>query len=435
MVVGKAKVAALPLAYRVAITLRDTAPTLAAEPFAPYAPEVLSAEARWYAGDFHVHSRESGDASPGIDELAAFAAGKGLDFVELSEHNTTSQLEELGAAQAAAPALLLLPGIEYTTYDGHANAIGATAWVDHRIGQPGATIEAAADAVHAQGALFSVNHPVLDLGDLCIGCAWDHALDAGRIDAVEIATGGWMQSGLFFSEAAIAFWDSLCAEGHHIAAIGGSDDHSGGDASGMFASPIGDPTTMVFASELSVAGIVAGVKAGRTVVKLQGPGDPMVELTTDPPLAGDSAKGELVRVRARVTGGAGQSVRFVQNGAPVGLVEVDADPFETTLDVTPPASGETRVRAEVLVDYAPRTVTSHVWLSHGEGGPMGTGGSGGDGAGAGCGCAVAGAGGRASGHPTEWAPWVAMGLALSAAARKKAPGKKAPRAAQRVPWA
>ena len=58
----------------------------------------LSMEARWYAGDLHAHSRESGDAKPTIDELVTFARSQGLDFVELSDHNTVSQLDFIDAA-------------------------------------------------------------------------------------------------------------------------------------------------------------------------------------------------------------------------------------------------------------------------------------------------------------------------------------------------
>src|SRR6185503_19885306 len=115
-----------------------------------------------------------------------FARGRGLDFIELSDHNVLSQLDLVGAVQPDHSYLLLVPGMEFTTYAGHANAIGATQWVDHKIGQPDVTIAGAFAALHEQGALVPINHPVLDLGDVCIGCAWDHEIDPASIDAVEI---------------------------------------------------------------------------------------------------------------------------------------------------------------------------------------------------------------------------------------------------------
>jgi len=392
VVVGKAKVVETPARYHIEVALRDV-PTLAAQPErTPYVPSPpLHGETRWYAGDFHVHSRESGDARPPIEEIAVFARGRGLDFVMLSDHNTLSQLEFLVDAQRRHPDLLLLPGMEFTTYAGHANAIGATRWVDHKIGQPGVTIAGAIEAFHDQGALFSINHPVLDVGDLCIGCAWKHEVDPATIDAVEIATTGWDKAGQIFDENAIRFWDDLCAQGHHIAAIGGSDDHSAGVDLGALGSPIGDPTTLVEAEGLGVDALIAGIRAGRTVVKLQGPADPMIELSR----TGDT-------VRALVTGGAGFELRFVRDGIALDPVAIDGDDFDQTLGVAAPPSGETRVRAEVLVDGKPRTVTSHVWIGVAEPGPAAASPAGG------CGCRQA-----RNENALSIAPSIALALAFS----------------------
>ena len=69
----------------------------------------------------------------------------------------------------------------------------------------------------------------------------------------------------------------MCADGSHATAVGGSDDHEGGDGSGVLYSPIGMPTTMVYAEELSVDAILEGVRSGRTVIKVNSPDDPMLE--------------------------------------------------------------------------------------------------------------------------------------------------------------
>lgn len=364
VVIGKAKLVETPASFALTVILRDT-PTLAAQPErGPYEPFTgLGGGPRWYAGDLHVHSRESGDAKPPLADIAALARSRGLDFVEISDHNTTSQLDFFAAAQAAEPDILFVPGAEFTTYAGHANAIGATVWVDHKIGQPGVTIAAAAAAYASQGALLSINHPALDLGDVCIGCAWKHEIPA-ELAAVEVATGGLDKAGKFFTDDAIAFWDKLCGEGHHLAAIGGSDDHRAGVDLGSFDSPIGDPTTMIYADELSTPALLAGIAAGRTVVKLQGPGDPMVELTSDNVEVGDTISVAYpIQFLATVTGApVGSSVRFVRNGKPMPPIPVTDDPFVATVEATPPADGEDRWRAEVIVDGKPRTITSHLWL-------------------------------------------------------------------------
>jgi hypothetical protein len=381
VVVGKAKVVASPALYHVEIDLR-TAPTLEPVPRKPYriaGPRVTGL--RYYAGDFHVHSRESTDAKPTLDANVALAKQRGLEFIEMSDHNTITQLDFFEDIQAREPAFLLIPGIEFTTYRGHANAIGATAWVDHKIGQPGVTIGGAADQLLAQGAIFSINHPALELGDLCIGCAWRHDLDPTKIGGVEIGTGALTKGASLFSSRAIAFWDALLDAGIKVPAVGGSDDHRAGVSDGNVESPIGSPTTLVRARELSVAGILEGLRKGATVVKLEGPADPMCELEVTTKKGGGEPlgfPGDTLGVRGAVlrvtvsgrTPGDSHQVRLVKNGVPAGEpVEVTGDPFVFEAVVPAPAQGEDRWRAEVLYEGAPLTVTSHVWLALDPSGP------------------------------------------------------------------
>lgn len=361
--VGKAKIRKTPARYRIEVHLR-TAARLAPQPERqPYRPAAaLSAQPRWYAGDFHVHSRESGDAKAPLDEIARYAREQGLDFAVLTEHNTTSTLDFLVDAQARHPELLLVPGIEYTTYAGHANAIGATGYVPPRVNE-GISLKEALDAFHRQGALFSINHPVYDVGDLCIGCAWQHPVPPGGVDAIEVANGGWEKLGRFFSEGALGYWDWLLAQGHHTAALGGSDDHRAGVDLDFTQSAIGNPTTLVYARELSVAALLEGIREGRTVVKLQGPEDPMVDLTSSVAPTGDTVLAPSARLSARVTGARGRQVRFVHNGVRLPLVEVTSDDFVVEQEVTAPEHGEDRFRVEVWINGHPRTVTSHLWIA------------------------------------------------------------------------
>jgi hypothetical protein len=182
VVIGKAQLALGPCTFEVLVTLRDNA-TLAPQPFrgAYVASPPLSPVARWYAGDFHVHGRESGDAyaAATLDEIADYARGVGLDFVHMSDHNTIAANSFMVDAQPRHPDLLLLPGVEWTTYNGHAGAILTSTYVDHRVNWRGITVTTAAAAAHAQGGFFSVNHfDMYELGGVqgneCVGCQWDY---------------------------------------------------------------------------------------------------------------------------------------------------------------------------------------------------------------------------------------------------------------------
>lgn len=357
VVVGKAKIVETPAMYEVDILLRTEA-TLPPQPRAPYEdPGVLDSEARWYAGDFHVHSRESGDANPTIEEALEFAQGVGLDFIMLSEHNTNSGLTLYASVQPDYPKLLIVPGVEWTTYAGHANALGAIDWVDHKIGVEGVTTAAAIQAYHDQGALFSINHPTVPGGNLCIGCPWEIEVDPTAIDGVEVKSGIW---------AAIDYWEQMCAEGSHAAAIGGSDDHSGGQATGALDSPIGTPTTMVFAERLSVDALLEGVRSGRTVVKINGNDGPMLETELSGERIGDTVFADTATLSVVVTNGEGQTLQVIKNGAVIERVAISDDPFEHQTSVTAPSEGEDRYRHQVVIGNAAQAVGSYVWLRAGD---------------------------------------------------------------------
>ncbi len=380
VVVGKAKIIASPATYHVVVTLRTT-PTLAPQtdrkPYIASAP--LETDKKYYACDFHVHDRESTDATPSLEDNVKYAESVGLDAMEASDHNTITQMDYMVDLQAKHPHLLIIPGIEWTTYHGHGNAIGATQWVDHKVGQPNVTVTGAVDAIHAQGALFAINHPALDIGTLCIGCAWSYVTDMGfgtlpanAVDAFEIESGGYRQAGFLFTHPALQLWDQLLDTGAHITAIGGSDDHSGGNDSGQFQSAIGNPTTYVMADNLSVAAIMDGIKNGRTVVKMQDIHDPMIEFSSEVAPVGDTVSARSTIFQAKITGGNqdGVTVHFVHNGQELSDdVPVTSDPFTISVNAAAPQTGEDRWRVELLVDEHPRTVTSHIFLKYDPNGP------------------------------------------------------------------
>jgi hypothetical protein len=310
----------------------------------------------------------------------------------ITDHNTVSHHGRLAAAQPALDDLLLVRGVEVTTYAGHGNAFGVSAYVDHRAGLAGVGATTISADIAAQGGVFSVNHPALDLGDTCIGCAWDHPDTAwDEVSAIEIQTGPFEVTGLLFTPQAIALWDSVLDDGHHLGAVGGSDDHRAGMGTGGTQSPIGNPTTLVWAAELSEAAIVEGIRAGRTVVKLRGPDDPMVDLTAETADGGVARLGDTVtdvgraRLTAHVTGGAGANLQVWRDGEEIDSVAIDSDDWTRTLEY--PVSGEPeRYRIEIETGAGRTTVTSHLWidgdpsLAPEGGGCCDSGGSGGPGA-------------------------------------------------------
>lgn len=201
----------------------------------------------WVAGDLHAHTVHS-DGVATISELAALARGRGLDFLAVTDHNTTSHHPHLGAISEWS-GVVLVPGQEVTTDTGHANCFGDVGWVDFR--QP-------ADAwlVHTQsrGGLLSINHPLA--GEL----SWRKSL-SGAPHLIEAWHVSWDRRG----RQPLDWWARIGGVG-----IGGSDLHD----PAMWR--LGTPTTWVQVVEGSgVQGVMDGLAAGRVAISAE-PDGPVV---------------------------------------------------------------------------------------------------------------------------------------------------------------
>jgi hypothetical protein len=198
---------------------------------------------RWLAGDLHAHTVHS-DGILTVHGLACLARERGLDFMGVTDHNTTSHHAELPAAAAYAETILI-PGFEITTDLGHSNCFGAARFVDFR----NAPDRWLADAEGA-GALLSLNHPLL--GDT----AWRMHME-GRPPLLEVWHSSWDRRCL----DPIEWWDAWGAG----IPVGGSDFHWFG-RDGL----PGTPTTWV---EVEGDDVLGGLRAGRTAISFdpQGP--------------------------------------------------------------------------------------------------------------------------------------------------------------------
>jgi hypothetical protein len=191
----------------------------------------------WLAGDFHSHTVHS-DGVLSVGGLAALAASRGLDFLAVTDHNTTSHHAHLPAA-GKAHGILLVPGQEVTRDVGHANVFGDVGVIDFRLPP-----ETWADSAHSRGGLLSINHP------LAADCAW--LLPVDRPPVAEVWHSSWAQVPGW--GAPLAWW-MLTPD---TVPIGGSDFHQPGH-DGL----PGSPTTWVLAEADDVVG---AVRAGRTAV-------------------------------------------------------------------------------------------------------------------------------------------------------------------------
>lgn len=308
-------------------------------PPAGFADAPLKAEAGWYRGDLHAHSghsdgsctSQSGGRSPcPLSRSVATAAARGLDFLAMTEHNTTSHFSEMRALQGAFDRLLLIPGREITTFYGHANLFGPTAFVDFRLGSGARRdVDALLDAVAALGGVLAVNHPALPSGELCMGCGWTADTDWSRIAAIEVVNGGAVAAAGGAVESplsGIGFWEARLNEGHRLTAIGGSDNH---DAELPAADPraIGRPATVIHAAALSLPALLDGISGGRVFIDVEGVPGRLLDLSARAgkrrAQMGDVLAvrpDEMVEFELRIGGCSGCSAEIIRNAAPLAVL-------------------------------------------------------------------------------------------------------------------
>ncbi len=233
---------------------------------------------RWFVGDIHSHTEHSDGGVTVLDAIYR-ARGSGLDFVALTDHNTISQ----NFLRPDDPSILVLPGMELTTYYGHTNLLGVHRPVaDWRCRTPADVAEKMAEA-RANGATIVINHPF----QRSAGGKWQSGHDLA-FDAVEIWNGNWSPLNL----DALAWWQDRLRAGHICPVTGGSDFHLKNRRRH------GRPANRVFADSHSIADILAGIRAGRNQVCFAPDSTVADRLDDSLPLFGD-------RVAA---------------GAPIGLV-------------------------------------------------------------------------------------------------------------------
>jgi predicted metal-dependent phosphoesterase TrpH len=205
----------------------------------------------WFRGDCHVHTDRSraGELTPA--QVLAEATAFGLDFIAITEHN----------AAAAHPAwesagLLVIPGQEMTTPTGHWLALGTAPGevVDWRYGVRDRVLDQHLDRVHRGGGLCVAAHPHAPYPSGSFSYPFD------GFDLVEVWNGQWASDRPWNAdnETALKEWGRALSSSPRRPAIGSSDTHLTGQ--------IGVPHTVVSARELTVAGILDGLRAGRSWV-------------------------------------------------------------------------------------------------------------------------------------------------------------------------
>jgi hypothetical protein len=357
VMLGLYKIAPEGCSYRVEIAITvvperrpaGALPTLAASlpasPLqAPFAP--------WLRGELHCHTWHSdGDGSPA--ERIQLARERGLDFLAVTDHNTISSQIELASVED--PGLILIRGVEVTTFKGHFNVWGIGDWVDFRVQRPEDMVTAIRFAVE-RGAVTSCNHPKP------FGPPWEYE-EVANYHCVEVWNGPWY----VLNQAALDFWLRQLASGKRLPAIGGSDYHRKSQLAEVPPRAPGTPTVWVYVEGIPDAqAILQAIRQGHVSLSDE-PDGPFLDLRAGAEFAarcGDALPrpndGQLpIRLHCRRS--AGHRLQILDQQG-VLFERTLAGPDETVVAEVPVARS-LFVRAELRgVDDTMKALTNPVYL-------------------------------------------------------------------------
>lgn len=215
-------------------------------PWRPSSPSPPTGpELRLVVADLHVHTAWSHDSAATVREVLLAAMRRGIDVLAITDHErltwpeATAVLADLQARGEAPRPLLLIPGVEVSSSEGHVLAYFVEQSIPHAM-DPAATLA----AIKAQGGLAILAHPFRPgsgiHGPLARRLPWD---GAEVISGADLYPSSWVRA---LDEA----------PGFGSARLGSSDAH--------FSAWVGSAVTILAVTEVTVGGVRDAMVLGRT---------------------------------------------------------------------------------------------------------------------------------------------------------------------------
>jgi hypothetical protein len=338
---------------------------------------------RWWRGDLHMHTAHSdgacttakgGEAPCPLYHTVQAAVTHGLDFIAISDHNTSSHYEAMRELQPNFDNLLLIPAVEITTFQGHANVFGTTEPINFRLGSPEVpSVNGILDQVQSLHAMISINHPTSPTDETCRGCGWSPTdTDFSRVQGVEVLNAGELFGaigGARQKAPGVSFWRDLLNRGYRPTGVGGSDNHD----TELGRLGVGFPTTVVYAPTLSERAILDAIRAGHVFVDVTGSRDRVLELTAQSgeqsAIMGDALAapaGAVVRFSIHVAHVKGGRIVLEEDGAPLASALTNpalaSDDETKTFQIT--GDGKRHwLRADVVQGPLPALIGNPIYLN------------------------------------------------------------------------
>jgi predicted metal-dependent phosphoesterase TrpH len=192
--------------------------------------------------DFHIHSMYSPDSTSDVRYIVSAALRSGMDAIAITDHNTTKGA--ISAMKLADSSIVIVPGCELSTAEGHLICLGIEEDIAVRI-----PIAEAVERVTALGGIAFPSHPFR------IGTGVGRAvLESIRPRCIETINGRNHESK---NAPAIRY-----AAENGIGGTGGSDAHTPGE--------VGRAYTEIEGGGISVSDILQAVSAGKCTARGHG---------------------------------------------------------------------------------------------------------------------------------------------------------------------
>lgn len=208
---------------------------------------IFPKQATWLCGDLHMHTLNS-DGWYSTAQVIEYAKHAKLDFIALTDHNNTEQNKEIGRSEG----ITVLPAMEYTNYQGHANfffADTSTSLATSPLSNTREEMLQFFNEGRKSGATICLNHISDD------GCPWLFGFEETPYDFVEIWNGFIKPS----DHRAREWWHQRLCEGKKLAAVAGSDTHHI-----QVGRSYGCPCIWVYSLSKSPSDILGAITEGRS---------------------------------------------------------------------------------------------------------------------------------------------------------------------------
>lgn len=194
--------------------------------------------------DLHIHSTHSRDGESDISSIIKAAVAHNLDVIAITDHDETCGADEaVRCSRTLAPNLLIIPGVEISTREGHIIALGVTGDI-----RTGLSARETVKTIREMGGVAIAPHPFHRFRH---GVGRRDKRVLLDVDAIEVFNSRYIvgQTGSH-NKRAYRF-----ASMHNISKVAGSDAHH--------ARYVGYGTTWIDA-EKNIQSVLDAIRSGKT---------------------------------------------------------------------------------------------------------------------------------------------------------------------------